>query len=169
MASRRSCNACGSKQSMIRFEKEQFTIEHAGLRKAVADLSGWRCKTCDEVVFDPESAQRYAAAGDELVLQARKREQRELKRIRQKLDLTRQAAAMITGGGHNAFSRYERGAAQPLPAVMNLFKLLDRHPELLREILPGVARKRRNAGSSAAKSVPGNRAKVSRAAGALKN
>jgi HTH-type transcriptional regulator/antitoxin MqsA len=153
---------------MIRFENERFTIEHAGLRKAVADLSGWRCKACDEVVFDSESAQRYAAAGDELVVQARKREQRELKRIRQKLDLTQQAAAAITGGGHNAFSRYERGTAQPLPAVMNLFKLLDRHPELLREILPGRARKRGSVGQSTAKSVPGSRSKVSRAA-LLKN
>jgi HTH-type transcriptional regulator/antitoxin MqsA len=169
MASRRSCNACGSKQSMIRFEKEQFTIEHSGLRKAVADLSGWRCKTCDEVVFDPESAQRYANGGDELILQARKREQRELKRIRQKLDLTQQAAAEITGGGHNAFSRYERGTTQPLPAVVNLFKLLDRHPELLREILPGRARKRGRVGQPTAKLVPGNRPKGSRAAGALKD
>jgi HTH-type transcriptional regulator/antitoxin MqsA len=102
-------------------------------------------------VFDPESAQRYAAAGDALVLQSRKREQRELKRIRQKLDLTQQAAAEITGGGHNAFSRYERGTAQPMPAVVNLFRILDRHPELLREILPQRARKRR-ASSSASQS-----------------
>jgi HTH-type transcriptional regulator/antitoxin MqsA len=154
---------------MARFEDERFTIEHDGLRKVVAGLSGWRCKSCDEVVFDPESAQRYAAAGDTLVLEARKREQRELKRIRQKLDLTQHAAAAITGGGHNAFSRYERGTAQPLPAVMNLFKLLDRHPELLREILPGRARKRRSVGPSNAKSMPRNRPKASRVAGTQKN
>lgn len=43
-------------------------------------------------------------------------------------------AAKIMGGGHNAFSRYERGAATPVPAVMNLLRLLDRHPELLREL-----------------------------------
>jgi HTH-type transcriptional regulator/antitoxin MqsA len=136
MASRRSCNACGDKKSMVRFEDERFTIEHAGLRRVVEGLSGWRCAACDEVVFDPESAQLYAAAGDELVLKSRKREQQELKRIRQKLGLTQQAAASITGGGHNAFSRYERGTAQPMPAVVNLFKLLDRRPELLREIMP---------------------------------
>jgi HTH-type transcriptional regulator/antitoxin MqsA len=142
MASRQNCSACGGKKSMSRFEDERFVIEHTGLRKAVDGLSGWRCASCDEVVFDPESAQRYAAAGDELVLKSRKREQQELKRIRQKLGLTQQAAAEITGGGHNAFSRYERGTAQPMPAVVNLFKLLDRRPELLREILP-KRRKRR--------------------------
>ncbi|MDQ3260204.1 MAG: type II toxin-antitoxin system MqsA family antitoxin, partial [Pseudomonadota bacterium] len=43
-------------------------------------------------------------------------------------------AARITSGGPNAFSRYERGKARPLPAVTNLFRLLDRHPELLNEL-----------------------------------
>jgi HTH-type transcriptional regulator/antitoxin MqsA len=145
MVSRRSCSACGDKKSTVRFDGGRFTVEHAGLRKTVERLSGWRCGACDEIVFDAESAERYAAAGDELVLKSRKREQQELKRIRQKLGLTQQAAAAITGGGHNAFSRYERGTAQPMPAVVNLFKLLDRRPELLREILP--ARRRRSSSS----------------------
>lgn len=35
---------------------------------------------------------------------------------------------------HNAFSRYERGEAAPLPAVMNLFRILDKHPELLKDL-----------------------------------
>ena len=166
MASARPCNACGGKKTMARFENERFTIEHAGLRKTVDDLSGWRCKTCEEVVFDPESARLYAAAGDELVLQSRKRERRELKRIREKLDLTQQAAAKLTGGGHNAFSRYERGTAQPMPAVVNLFKLLDRHPELLREILPGRVRKQRSVGASVPKPVA--RSKAPRQAAARK-
>jgi hypothetical protein len=46
------------------------------------------------------------------------------------------AAARLTGGGHNAFSRYERGEATPLPAVINLFRLVDKHPELLQELAP---------------------------------
>ena len=48
--------------------------------------------------------------------------------------MTQVAAARLTGGGHNAFSRYERGKAAPLSAVLNLFRLLDKHPELLKEI-----------------------------------
>jgi HTH-type transcriptional regulator/antitoxin MqsA len=43
-------------------------------------------------------------------------------------------AAELAGGGHNAFSRYERGESMPLPAVVNLFRLLDRHPDLLKEL-----------------------------------
>lgn len=58
----------------------------------------------------------------------------ELVRIRKKLKLTQLAASNLAGGGKNAFSRYERGRAKPVAAVMNLFRLLDRHPELLVEL-----------------------------------
>ena len=58
----------------------------------------------------------------------------ELARIRKKLKLTQQQAAVIAGGGKNAFSRYERGQAKPVSAVINLFRLLDKHPELLNEL-----------------------------------
>lgn len=131
----RKCLDCETGAAMTRFEDEAFAIEHAGMTTQVQGLSGWRCATCDEVEFDAESARRYAAAGDALVLHDRARQSREIRRIRRKLGLTQVAAARLTGGGHNAFSRYERGEAAPLPAVVNLFRLLDRHPELLRELV----------------------------------
>jgi len=130
----RKCAECGSHRGMKRFERETFPIEHAGLKAEVKNLSGWRCGDCGEVEFDAASARRYAAAGDDLVLRARERQSLELKRIRRKLGLSQQQAARLTGGGHNAFSRYERGKAEPLPAVVNLFRILDNHPDLLREI-----------------------------------
>jgi len=68
------------------------------------------------------------------VLAARAAGQSEIRRIRRKLGLSQAMAAKLTGGGHNAFSRYERGEATPLPAVMNLLRFLDRHPELLKEL-----------------------------------
>ena len=68
------------------------------------------------------------------MLEARTAERSEIRRIRRKLGLSQTMAARLTGGGHNAFSRYERGEATPLPAVMNLFRLLDRHPGLLKEL-----------------------------------
>jgi len=71
---------------------------------------------------------------DEFMASVDRDEAAELVRIRKKLKLTQREAARLTGGGHNAFSRYERGEAKPLPAVINLFRLLDRHPELLKEI-----------------------------------
>src|SRR5258708_3011065 len=131
----RKCVHCGVNKSMVHFKNETFAIEHAGMSATVKGLSGWRCAECDEVEFDAESARRYAAAGDELVLQARERPSKEIRRIRRKLGLSQVAAARLTGGGHNAFSRYERGEAAPLPAVINLFRLLDKHPELLNDLV----------------------------------
>jgi HTH-type transcriptional regulator/antitoxin MqsA len=119
---------------MARFDGETFSVEHAGLSDTVEGLSGWRCEPCGEVEFDPESAVRYAAAGDRLVVQDRERQSSDIRRIRRKLGLSQEAAARLTGGGHNAFSRYERGEVAPMPAVVNLFRLLDRHPELLAEL-----------------------------------
>jgi HTH-type transcriptional regulator/antitoxin MqsA len=124
---------------MERFENKTLVVEHAGMRAQVKGLSGWRCRACSEVEFDPQSAERYAQAGDELVLRARKHQQEEIRRIRHKLRLSQKDAALLTGGGHNAFSRYERGEVFPLPAVINLFKLLDQHPELLDELRDGMA------------------------------
>jgi HTH-type transcriptional regulator/antitoxin MqsA len=136
------CGQCGAR-GMHRFESETFVVEYDGRSAEVTGTSGWRCGSCGEVEFDAESAVRYAAAGDALVMAARKRAGGELRRIRKRLKLTQEQAAHLTGGGHNAFSRYERGESPPMPAVVNLFKLLDRHPELLHELVvsrPSVRR-----------------------------
>jgi hypothetical protein len=42
-----------------------------------------------------------------------------------RLGLSQVAAGRLIGAGHNAFSRYERGEAAPLLAVVNLFRRLD--------------------------------------------
>lgn len=54
--------------------------------------------------------------------------------VRKKLNLGQREAAEIFGGGVNAFSRYENGKTKPPLALVKLLKLLDRHPDLLREI-----------------------------------
>lgn len=130
----RTCSDCESATDLIQFQDENFEVEYAGRTESVAGLSGWRCGACGEVEFDDESARLYAEVGDQMVLQERQRQSHEIRRIRRKLGLSQVEAARLTGGGHNAFSRYERGEAAPLPAVVNLFRLLDRHPELLKEI-----------------------------------
>jgi len=129
----KQCPECGQR-ALRRFAGETMTADHAGMQSVVADLSGWRCGACAEVLFDADSAARYAAAGDALVLQARERQRQDIRRIRRKLGLSQAQASALTGGGPNAFSRYELGKAKPLPAVTNLLLLLDRHPELLHEL-----------------------------------
>jgi HTH-type transcriptional regulator / antitoxin MqsA len=90
-----------------------------------------------EVEFEAGEGVRFAEAIKQLAKEVDTKEATELARIRKKLKLTQQQAALLTGGGPNAFSRYERGKAKPLQSVTNLFKLLDNHPELLDEIQMG--------------------------------
>ena len=55
-------------------------------------------------------------------------------KVRKKLDLDQREAAEVFGGGVNAFSRYENGKTKPPLALVKLLKVLDRHPELLKEV-----------------------------------
>ena len=111
-------------------------IARKGLSATVKNVAGLFCDHCDEIEFDEstDSAQSYAAAGDILVLQYRAEAAATLKLQRRRLKLTQAQACLLTGGGHNAFSRYDTGAAQAIPAVYNLFNILDRHPEILKEL-----------------------------------
>jgi HTH-type transcriptional regulator / antitoxin MqsA len=129
------CLNCDSRTPLIRFENEAFSVDYAGISETVPHLSGSRCSACGEIEFDAESAESYGAAGDALIQRARAQQSQEIRRIRRKLGLTQAAAARLTGGGHNAFSRYERGETEPMPAVVNLLRLLDKHPALLQELL----------------------------------
>jgi HTH-type transcriptional regulator/antitoxin MqsA len=124
------CGACGGKK-FTTFTGETFLV---GDEVRVTNLSGERCDSCADVHFDSRSHDRYVEAGNALVLARREAERQMLARVRKKLKLTQQQAARLTGGGHNAFSRYERGTVIPMPAVTNLFKMLDRHPEMLKEL-----------------------------------
>jgi HTH-type transcriptional regulator/antitoxin MqsA len=119
---------------MVPFANETHQVSYRNLQAEVTGLSGFRCSACDEIEYDQESAERYAAAGDALVLASRKAAGEELRRIRKKLKLNQTEASELTGGGHNAFSRYETGRVIPTPAVVNLFRLLDRHPEAIEEL-----------------------------------
>ena len=92
------------------------------------------CNKCGEGIIAGNEAKASETLLDEFIARVDKEEAAELARIRKKLGLTQKEAAMIAGGGHNAFSRYERGEAKPVAAVVNLFRLLDRHPELLKEL-----------------------------------
>jgi len=93
------------------------------------------CDHCADgfVEFDETEESAWLAFRDQIDAA----EATELARIRKKLRLTQREAAQIAGGGKNAFSRYERGQAKPVAAVVNLFRLLDRHPELLGELSGG--------------------------------
>lgn len=127
------CGECGG--SELRKQTDiALTISVRGMGNlTVTGLSGVRC-ACGEVELDEESQERYAQAGDEFVIAERNRIASDLRQYREELGLTQVQASALTGGGHNAYSRYERGQAVPVPAVQHLFYLLSRHPALLQEL-----------------------------------
>ncbi|NTF06835.1 type II toxin-antitoxin system MqsA family antitoxin [Agrobacterium rubi] len=128
------CMCCDSGARMNAFSNETHRIEHRGLAVEVDGLSGVRCPTCGEIEYHAQSAERYATASDSLVLEARRTTGDELRRIRKKLGINQAEASKLTGGGHNAFSRYETGKVTPTPAVINLFRMLEKHPEEVEEL-----------------------------------
>lgn len=130
----KTCVCSDAETGMVPFAGETHQVAYRGATADVANLSGLRCPACGEIEFDQTSAERYAAAGDELVRAARQAAGEELRRIRKKLRINQAEASRLTGGGHNAFSRYETGKVAPTPAVMNLFRLLDRHPEEIEKL-----------------------------------
>ena len=126
------------KHVCLQCEKVEMVRAHCDVEARLGDLSetvpavwGWHCPHCGEVEFlDEEGSERYEKAVDQLAI----RQREWLAATRKRLKLTQAEAARITGGGVNAFSRYERGEAKPMAAVVNLFRLLEKHPELLHEV-----------------------------------
>lgn len=95
-------------------------------------VRGAFCDKCDEGVLIHDAAEE--AAWQAFRNHVDHEAARELEAIRKRLKLTQAQAAKLAGGGKNAFSRYERGQAKPVAAVINLFKLLDKHPNLIKEL-----------------------------------
>lgn len=133
---RQQCYSCGAPTGMLAFEQRSELIDYRHLLRHLHGLAGWQCQACGEIEFDAASAERYAAAGDQLLEDYRQIVAADMKRIRRKLQLSqKEAVRLLSGGGHNAFSRYERGeVSAPQPLYM-LMRLLDRHPQLMKDVL----------------------------------
>ena len=129
---KRECLNCGKKEMVHTVRDVPYAYKRHNT--VISKIKGWHCFNCGEVEFDAGEGVRFAEAIKQLAKEVDAKEAAELARIRKKLKLTQQQAALLTGGGPNAFSRYERGKAKPLQSVINLFKLLDNHPDLLDEI-----------------------------------
>jgi HTH-type transcriptional regulator / antitoxin MqsA len=130
--SKMSCPVCSAANLCYKVQESRF--DYRGETLTYRQPGAW-CSKCGEAVLSGEDI----AATENLLIDYMKQVDRaqaeELSHIRRKLKLTQKQAATLTGGGHNAFSRYERGEAKPLPAVIHLFRLLDSHPELLSELM----------------------------------
>ncbi len=125
----KSCPLCA--EGILHDGNQQKSMEYRGQHYNYG-VTGAFCDHCHDGF--PVHDENEEAAWKSFRDQIDKNEAAELARIRKKLKLTQQEAARIAGGGHNAFSRYERGETKPVQAVLNLFRLLDHHPGLLEEL-----------------------------------
>jgi len=115
--------------------EREFHCFTCGVKTKVEGLSGYRCVECDEVAFDARSARRYADAGDELVLRKpRTTEQGVSPHFAASLAYPRRRRPESPGEATNAFSRYERGESCPSRGGDQPVRLLDKHPELLKDL-----------------------------------
>ena len=133
MTTSNQCTSCGS-FTMVNDENHTEVITHSGESVTLTGLTGCFCTACGDGWFDYDSSARVSAAGDALVLKTREQRRHEVRRIRKKLGLSQKEAAIIFGGGPNAFSLYERGRIEPHTSTIKLLNLLDRHPGLVDEI-----------------------------------
>ena len=124
--------------ALLRHGARNVTETIEGLRTTVRALRGWHCPVCGEIEFDKDTgdAERYNAALAALREKVATRRAAELRTIRKKLGLKQAEAGRMFGGGVNAFSEYERGKTRPHKSTMLLFRLLDKHPDLLAELQP---------------------------------
>lgn len=127
------CPNCGANGTLTEFTNLTREFGPSGHKHAVSDLSGTRCTLCDEIVYSDESNIRVAEVIDELAL---KRNANLIRHVRKDvLNLTQKDAVhLLSGGGHNAFSRYEKGLTQAPKPLMVLIKLLEKNPNLLEEV-----------------------------------
>lgn len=128
------CPACGAAELVHATRDMQYVYK--GQSTQITAITGEYCPACSEVVLEATQADRYGEAVRAFCRQVNSAafDPGFIARTRKKLALDQREAAEIFGGGVNAFSRYENGTTEPPVALVKLFRVLDRHPELLNEI-----------------------------------
>jgi HTH-type transcriptional regulator / antitoxin MqsA len=114
---------------------------YKGKKTVIKAVKGKFCdnRKCREVVMDKEESAKTSKE----MIEFNKSVNAELtpidllSQVREQLNLTQQQAAKVFGGGPNAFSRYESGKTKPPVALVKLFKVLNKHPDLFEEIAEG--------------------------------
>ena len=134
MPKKRFCLQCDDGTVLAHGAKD-LAIALNGLSTTVLSVRGWHCPVCAECQFDDGEGQRYSAALEALRNVSTQQRAAALRITRKKLGLRQAEAGALFGGGASAFSEYERGKTQPHKSTVMLLKLLDRHPELLAEVM----------------------------------
>ena len=98
-------------------------------------MPGWYCADSGESIHTDEDMAVSDAALKSLKIKVEKLlTPDEIKRIRQKLGLTQREAGEVIGGGLNAFQKYESGDVLLSKGMSNFLRVLEKHPEEVREL-----------------------------------
>lgn len=127
------CPFCGG--GVLHREERDTEYEYNGHRLLIQQ-PGTYCNSCDEAILEPEDLkfnrqdlQAFRSRIDGLL------EPKQIRRIRKLLGLNQKDAGEIFGGGHNAFSRYERGELAPPKTLSMLLNVLDKNKELRHDVI----------------------------------
>jgi len=128
------CPVCGAAELIHDTRDQPYTYK--GETTVIAAVTGDFCTACAESILDAAESNRVMREMRAFSKQVNAAivDPGFITNVRKKLDLDQREAAEIFGGGINAFSRYENGKTKPPLALVKLFKLLDRHPDLLNEV-----------------------------------
>jgi HTH-type transcriptional regulator/antitoxin MqsA len=128
------CPVCGAAELI--HDTRELPYTYKGETTVIAAVTGDFCPACAESVLDAAESNRVMSEMRTFSKQVNAAivDPGFITDVRKKLDLDQREAAEIFGGGINAFSRYENGKTKPPLALVKLFKLLDRHPDLLNEV-----------------------------------
>jgi HTH-type transcriptional regulator/antitoxin MqsA len=128
------CPVCGAAELI--HDTRDLSYTYKGETTVIAAVTGDFCPACAESILDAAESNRVMQEMRVFSKQVNAAivDPGFIANVRKKLDLDQREAAEIFGGGINAFSRYENGKTKPPLALVKLFKLLDRHPDLLSEI-----------------------------------
>lgn len=125
------CPVCGGAE-LIPDRVQLIPYEWLG-HETMLEGHGDLCPMCGEMLLSYEGSDSL-----EQQMQEFKRKVREeisapeyISAVRKKLGLSQRQAGELFGGGVNAFSRYELGKINPPLSLVQLFRILDRQPELL--------------------------------------
>ena len=128
------CPVCGSAELV--HDTRDIPHIYKGETTVIPAVTGDFCLSCGEVILDKEHGDRLRQLMGIFQRQVNASivDPSFIANVRKKLSLDQREAAELFGGGINAFSRYENGKTKPPLALVKLFKVLERHPDLLNEI-----------------------------------
>ena len=133
MTGARYCLQCDD-GTVLEHGRRDIAYSYRNHTTCVPAVLGWHCPVCGECEFDEGEGKRYSDAVDAFSSGVDREQAASLRAIRKRLGLKQAEAGRLFGGGVNAFSEYERGKTQPHKSTVLLLRLLDKHPELLKEL-----------------------------------